>query len=233
MKANDRGKMTFTPYVKVVTRNYCLAESLAYCLSKDLHLQEYISYSCQPLSHLVIREKSFGNTHHYRGVLVTDLDLLLNEFRTDTQLLETLLSDWRTLGIGRTHTDILYLVSAGLRGWVSDDSGIREVYKAVEALRRGGYWFDPPRGKSFSLLAHKFGEAHFTARPNENFSQQEASLLLLLSYGLTSPQIADILPYAIGTVRNKLCFLYKKLGVRCREKAVEEAKRRNLLIPSI
>ncbi|BCS80555.1 helix-turn-helix transcriptional regulator [Anaerocellum diazotrophicum] len=48
---------------------------------------------------------------------------------------------------------------------------------------------------------------------NYNFTQRELQILLLLSQGMTNKDIANQLKIKIGTVRNHLKTIYKKLDI--------------------
>jgi LuxR family maltose regulon positive regulatory protein len=63
----------------------------------------------------------------------------------------------------------------------------------------------------------------------QELSSQELKILPLLDRGLSRQEIADSLHLSVNTVKSHIRSIYRKLGVRSREQALEQARQRALL----
>jgi two-component system response regulator DesR len=102
--------------------------------------------------------------------------------------------------------------AAGASGFVSKESGAREVMKAI---RRVGQ-----------------GQTVFEAQPREQpagLSSREREVLAEMAGGATNREIAAHLYMSPNTVKDHTRALYRKLGARNRTEAVQRAQRLGLL----
>jgi DNA-binding NarL/FixJ family response regulator len=101
---------------------------------------------------------------------------------------------------------------AGADGFVSKDLDAADVVKAVRMVGLGMTVFTP--GSDPAPLG---------------LSEREREVLDLIAEGATNPQIGARLFLSPHTVKEHTSALYRKLGVRNRAEAVQQAQRRGLL----
>jgi DNA-binding NarL/FixJ family response regulator len=102
---------------------------------------------------------------------------------------------------------------AGAHGFVSKDLDAADVVKAVRMVGVGMTVFTP--GTEPTPLG---------------LSAREREVLDLIAEGATNPQIGARLFLSPHTVKEHTSALYRKLGVRNRAEAVQQAQRRGLLV---
>jgi len=102
---------------------------------------------------------------------------------------------------------------AGVAGFVSKDLDAADVVKAVRMVAVGMTVFTP--GTEPAPLG---------------LSPREREVLDLIAEGATNRQIGDRLFLSPHTVKEHSSALYRKLGVRNRAEAVQQAQRRGLLV---
>jgi DNA-binding NarL/FixJ family response regulator len=101
------------------------------------------------------------------------------------------------------------LRAAGACGVVSKLSSAESILNAVRLVGDGRTLFNS-------------GE---TAQPERTLSPREEQVLRLIAVGATNPEIARSLHLSPHTVKQHACSLYRKLGVRNRTAAAQEAQR--------
>jgi DNA-binding NarL/FixJ family response regulator len=102
---------------------------------------------------------------------------------------------------------------AGAAGFVSKDLEAADVVKAVRMVGLGMTVFTPSRETSAPL----------------GLSTREREVLDLIAEGATNRQIGARLYLSPHTIKEHTSALYRKLGVRNRAEAVQQAQRRGLL----
>lgn len=100
----------------------------------------------------------------------------------------------------------------GARGVVAKDSG--DLASAIRNVARGRTW--PPAAPA-------------TPRGSDLLTHRETDVLLVLSQGLTSRQIADTLGLSYNTVRGYVQSVIRKLEASNRVEALAVARRRGLI----
>jgi two-component system nitrate/nitrite response regulator NarL len=116
-------------------------------------------------------------------------------------------------------------VAAGARGYLSKESSRQEVCDAIATIARGGTAL---AAEAQAGLAREIQERERTGGP-PNLTGREQEVLVLVSQGLSAPDIAKHIHLSTTTVKSHLHSLYDKLGVSDRAAAVAEGMRRGLL----
>jgi two-component system nitrate/nitrite response regulator NarL len=115
-------------------------------------------------------------------------------------------------------------IAAGARGYLAKTEGGQAICGAIQAVARGEAVL--PRelqtGLAEQIQMHSSTE-------KSNLTPREREVLVLISKGSTTPQIAEQLYLSPATVKTHTQHLYEKLGVSDRASAVMEATRRGLL----
>ena len=89
-----------------------------------------------------------------------------------------------------------------------------------------------PRERAAAAAAARLGDAGAQTvrlRFGEQLTPKEQAVLRLLPTSLTPREIADELFVSVNTVKSHTRTLYRKLGVRNRHAAIEQARDRKLL----
>lgn len=115
----------------------------------------------------------------------------------------------------------------GGMGFVSKRSPMTDLSEAVRAVSGGRKWIAPlVRNASRTILDQKpCTDRCLTARERE--------IVVLITKGLTSRQIADQLCVSLKTVETHRYRVFKKLGVRRSAQLADYALRNGLIIPRI
>lgn len=127
------------------------------------------------------------------------------------------------VGLPRSKSAILQYVMAGASGYVLQDVTVDGLIKNVRAAQEDKALVSPTMAAAF--MDHIAELAHISARPYlqpEAYSEltpRELEVLELISDGLTNQEIADKLYIEIGTVKNHVHNILKKLDVDSREDA--------------
>ena len=115
-------------------------------------------------------------------------------------------------GPGSRDEDILRAVSAGAKGYVSEEASATEFKKAIREVHAGSVWI--PR----RVLARFIERATVSARRVDpsietKISQREREVLRLLVSGRSNREIADELGIIERTVKAHVAQLLRKVGV--------------------
>ena len=108
--------------------------------------------------------------------------------------------------------------ACGADGFISKDQRGAQIVEAVRAIAMGE-----------SLLGAALSPS---PPPGPGLSAREHEVLALISTGATNPEIAEALHLSPHTVKEYVSGLYRKLGVRNRAEAVQQAASRGLSGPS-
>ncbi len=115
-----------------------------------------------------------------------------------------------------TDTDLIFqALKAGACGYILKRFRPEEIIQAIAEVRAGGAPMTPEIAR---MVVRSFRAP--SAVPNvDGLTAREAELLELLSGGLSNKEIAQKTNLAVGTVRNHLENIFRKLHVRCRTEA--------------
>ncbi|MDA1280986.1 MAG: GAF domain-containing protein, partial [Chloroflexi bacterium] len=122
-------------------------------------------------------------------------------------------------------------IVAGASGFVQKGISIGKLVEAVEIVAGGGSIFDPGLLGGFlsALRPHEMN-------PGENYeamlgtlSEPELRLLKLIAGGKSNREISALEHFTVGTIKNKVARLYKKIGASSRVDATRIAYRSGLV----
>jgi DNA-binding NarL/FixJ family response regulator len=133
-------------------------------------------------------------------------------------------------GAGSRDEDVLRAVSAGAKGYVSEDASADEFKKAIREVHAGSVWI--PR----RVLARFIERATISARRVEprseaRISDREREVLRLLVSGCSNREIANELGIIERTVKAHVAQLLRKVGVTNRIALSVHAVTHSLLSP--
>lgn len=120
-----------------------------------------------------------------------------------------------------TESALMEAMSAGCKGFIVKEGGIREVLDTVRVVRAGGVRFNAK-----SLHRPPAGEA-----PLQPLAPREMEVLRLLAAGAPTTAIRDELMLSAHTVRNHIRHILRKLGAHSKLEAVAIATRMGLVTP--
>lgn len=127
------------------------------------------------------------------------------------------------VGLPESKSAILQYVMAGASGYVLQDVTIDGLIENVEAVQDDKALVSPSMVASF--MEHIAELAHISASPYlqpdtyDELTPRELEVLELIGEGLTNQEIADKLYIEVGTVKNHVHNILKKLDVASREDA--------------
>jgi DNA-binding NarL/FixJ family response regulator len=124
---------------------------------------------------------------------------------------------------------LLDAVRRGARGFLPKDVSLEELRAAIEALARGGTWFQPTLTASLREGLLDQPARHKHDERLEALTDRETEVLRLVAGGLSNREIAETLHTAEGTVKNQVSSALSKLGVKDRTVAVLKAIEAGLL----
>ena len=116
---------------------------------------------------------------------------------------------------------IFKLLKAGAKGYISDDSAVSDIPKAIRAVHRGELWVER------KLMSRYFDHEGLADSNRENprsaqetLTPREQEVLKLLATGSTNKEIAQDLFISEKTVKCHVNNIFKKLNVTRRLQAV-------------
>jgi two-component system nitrate/nitrite response regulator NarL len=116
-------------------------------------------------------------------------------------------------------------VAAGANAYLSKEAETDEIVTAIRAAARGETILGPEVQTGLAEQIRFREESD--SRPR--LSEREQEVLVLISQGLSAPEIGERIHLSTATVKTHLQHLYEKLGVSERAAAVAEGMRRGLL----
>ncbi|UCF26216.1 MAG: response regulator transcription factor [Ralstonia sp.] len=164
------------------------------------------------------------------------IDLIRTLHERDPALPILVISTWSTEQV------IVAALQAGATGYVLKERDELEISLSIRSALRGGAPIDPfvakrileLIGKGGSLLAKPVAQAQTQTQTDRGgdvspLTPREIEILSLVSKGLTTREIADVLALSKLTVGCHIRNIYKKLAVKSRTQAVFEARSYGLL----
>lgn len=114
-------------------------------------------------------------------------------------------------------------LKAGVHGYIlKDDDYVSKIHSIIRDLADGEIYLSPQAYEALAQATRSSGKAPV-------LTEREVEVLRMAKRGLPSPQIAQALHIAPGTVRNHLSAIYRKLGVHTRYEALQVAEEQGLL----
>lgn len=127
------------------------------------------------------------------------------------------------VGLPKSKSAILQYVMAGASGYVLQDVTIDVLIKNVKAAQEDKALVSPSMAAAFmehiAELAHISAGPYLQPRAYSELTPRELEVLELISEGLTNQEIANRLYIEVGTVKNHVHSILKKLDVGSREDA--------------
>ncbi len=112
------------------------------------------------------------------------------------------------------NTEYFYnAISSGAEGYLLKEDADRELYTAIEKIRRGERYVSPILLEELSkdVVELRGGYRKTSA---EGLSVREKEILKLVAEGKTSPEIADLLCISVRTVQNHRANIMRKLNIK-------------------
>lgn len=132
------------------------------------------------------------------------------------------------MGLARSQHAILQCIEAGVSGYVLKDSSLEELLKNVRAAYNNEALVSPPIAAALmSYVAELVGfdpanEGDLCAP--QSLTRREREVLNLVQQGLTNQEIAESLVIELGTVKNHVHNILRKLNVNSRRDAVHVSR---------
>lgn len=127
------------------------------------------------------------------------------------------------VGLPESKNAVLQYVMAGASGYVFQDVTVENLFKHIQAAQEDKALISPTMASAF--MDHIAELAHISARPYlepeayTELTPRELEVLELIGQGLTNQEIAEQLYIEVGTVKNHVHNILKKLDVASREDA--------------
>jgi len=120
---------------------------------------------------------------------------------------------------------VLAAIRAGASGYLLKGMEAQRIVEAIQEVHRGGSVVQPQLARR--LLRHF--QRQPSPKSTTSLSPREQEILLLISKGLSNPQVASTLGVSRATVRTHLEHIYAKLDVSNRTEAVTEGIKKGLI----
>ena len=131
------------------------------------------------------------------------------------------------MGLARSQRAMLQCVEAGVAGYVWQDSALDELLKSIRAAARNETLVAPPLTATLvSYVAEMVGLDGDDAERcgPQSLTRREREVLGLVHQGLTNQEIAGTLVIELGTVKNHMHNILRKLKVNSRRDAVHVSR---------
>jgi DNA-binding NarL/FixJ family response regulator len=127
------------------------------------------------------------------------------------------------LGLADNKLQVLKYVEAGAAGYILQDSSVNDLIEAIRMARRGEARVSTKVAAAIlerlSLMAKAFSRVDSSILEDDRLTQRELEVLGFISQGFTNQEIASQLVVEVGTVKNHVHSIIKKLNVSNREQA--------------
>ncbi|GAB3069000.1 response regulator [Virgibacillus ainsalahensis] len=122
--------------------------------------------------------------------------------------------------------DVIRAIANGANGYLLKDWETEQIIQAIWDVTQNKIPMPTFAGESIAKLFNSSQESGYTMDykwDSQNFplSKREKELAFFIMNRLTNEEIATELYLSIGTVKNYITSLYKKLGVRTRREAIK------------
>jgi two-component system response regulator DegU len=128
-------------------------------------------------------------------------------------------------GVEKTPKTILKYIEAGASGYVLKEFSVEELVEQIRALPEGRAYADPEMVaeliERLSELADKCADLAHLQKGLDTLSPRENEVLELLSTGKSNADIGEAMHIEVGTVKNHVHSILKKLGVANRQQAAQ------------
>ena len=129
------------------------------------------------------------------------------------------------LGIDEADVAVLAAAEAGVAGFLTREQSLAELEQAVRAVARGESLCSPRHAAALiERVAALALQLHAQAGDGSPLTHREQEILALVSRGLSNKEIAAELVIEVGTVKNHVHNILRKLHVRRRAEAIALAR---------
>ncbi len=120
-------------------------------------------------------------------------------------------------------------LQAGAKGYLLKDVSLNQLSSAIETVVNGGVVLHPDVNQQLlpQLVLHSQDLENNSLC--EQLTLRETEILKLMARGLGNQEIADIVHLAVGTIKNHVSSIYRKLSADSRTQAVITAATQGLL----
>jgi DNA-binding NarL/FixJ family response regulator len=126
-------------------------------------------------------------------------------------------------GLTESRAQVLKYIEAGADGYVVKDSSVEDLLDCIRAADEDKAVVSPKIAAALmsevAQFARLFAEVEPGVGPSAELTPRERQVLELIRLGLTNQQIADHLVIEVGTVKNHVHSILKKLDVSNRQDA--------------
>jgi DNA-binding NarL/FixJ family response regulator len=132
------------------------------------------------------------------------------------------------MGLVRSQHAILQCIEAGVSGYVLKDSSFEELLKNIRAAYNNEALVSPPIAAALMSYVAELvgfdpaGDQELCAP--QSLTRREREVLNLVQQGLTNQEIAESLVIELGTVKNHVHNILRKLNVNSRRDAVHVSR---------
>ena len=127
------------------------------------------------------------------------------------------------LGLSDNKHHVLKYVEAGAAGYILQDSSVQDLFQAVRLAQRGEAQISTKVAAAIlerlSKMTKVFSRVDTLVLDDNRLTQREMEVLGFISQGLSNQEIASHLVVEVGTVKNHVHSIIKKLNVNNREEA--------------
>jgi two-component system nitrate/nitrite response regulator NarL len=127
------------------------------------------------------------------------------------------------LGLNESKAQVLQFVEAGAVGYVARDDSVEDLLERIRAAYRDAAMISPEIAAALmsrvTKYAQLFNDIESGVYGDAGLTQREREILELIAQGLTNQEIAERLVIEVGTVKNHVHSILRKLDVSSREDA--------------
>lgn len=127
------------------------------------------------------------------------------------------------LGVSDSKEKVLQYIEAGAVGYVLKNDSLDDLLAAIRAANKGKALVSPKIAAALiervSELARMFSDINPDMADSVSLTEREMEVLELIAQDLTNHEIAESLVIEVGTVKNHVHNILKKLNVSNREEA--------------
>jgi DNA-binding NarL/FixJ family response regulator len=127
------------------------------------------------------------------------------------------------LGLSDNKHHVLKYIEAGAAGYILQDSSVNDLIEAVRMVQRGEARVSTKVAAAIlerlSMMTKVFSRVDHSILEDERLTQRELEVLGFIGQGFTNQEIASQLVVEVGTVKNHVHSIIKKLNVSTREEA--------------
>jgi two-component system, NarL family, nitrate/nitrite response regulator NarL len=132
------------------------------------------------------------------------------------------------MGVARNQQEIMQSIEAGASGYVLKDDSLDELLKNIRAAFNNEALVSPPVAATLMSYIAELAELDQAlpraAYAPELLTRREREVLNLVQQGLTNQEIAERLVIELGTVKNHVHSILRKLNVNSRRDAVHVSR---------